>query len=250
MKTNVTLLLTRITALTVGTAAAGVGCYASYEAALKADGGYLVLAAPIVAIAAAVIPCFWERAVHDKQWIRATALFLVGLPCVATIYYTAVERNHLAKAGGEAERAALHTAVDRARANLNEASQAKATATAAANRVRGLEGQACKAACLSAKATETAAITRVTQAEAALVAAEAKAVTEVGMKAPDWLLPLALELAGMILIAAGFGLGRQPATVTLTPGQVRARKGHETRKRNRRLREQARKSGPRLAMSN
>jgi hypothetical protein len=247
-----TLLFIRITALTVGAAAAGVGCYASYEASAKADGGYLMVAAPIVALAAAIIPAFFERAIHDRQLIRAAALFLVWLPCVATVFFTAVERVHFAKAGGEAQRSALHEVVDRAKANLSDANTFLVTATAAANKVRGLEGKACMRSCLSAKATEQAAKTRVADAEAALAVAESKAVAEASMKQPEWLLPLALEVAGMILIAAGFGLGKKPVSVApvLTKSQIAARKGVETKKRKARLRAKARKNGPKLAVVN
>jgi hypothetical protein len=205
-----TLLFIRTTSLTVGAAAAGVGCYAAYEAAAKADGGYLMIAAPIVALAAAVIPCYAERACHDRQWLRAIALALVWVPCALTVFYSAVERNHFAKAGQEAERASLRTTVQRAKQELIEMKASADKATLAANKVRGLDMKACKNSCQSIKATETAAINRAAVAAKALAATEAKAVTESEMKAPDWLLPLSVDIAGMFLIACGFGLGRKP----------------------------------------
>lgn len=240
-----TLILTRVTALVLGAALAGVGCYASYEAAAKADGGYLILMAPLAALAAAFIPVLWERALHDRQWIRALALFIVWLPCVATVLSTAFERNHFAKAGGEAERTALRTSVERAKAERNDAKAALATATAAANKVRGLEGKACKTSCLSAKATETAAAERLTAKEAALASAESKAVTEARFKQSPWLLPLAAEGASIILIACGFGLGRSPVPV-LSERQRAARRGVKTKRDNKRKIEKARKTGPKL----
>jgi hypothetical protein len=71
------------------------------------------------------------------------------------------------------------------------------------------------------------------------------------MKQPEWLLPLSLEVAGMILIAAGFGLGRKslPVAPELTKRQISARKGVETKKQKKRLREKARQIGPKLAVS-
>lgn len=239
-----TLILTRVTALVLGTALAGVGCYASYESAAKADGGYLILMAPLAALAAAFIPVLWERALHDRQWVRALALFIVWLPCVATVLSTAFERNHFAKAGGEAERTALRTSVERAKAERNDAKAALAAATAAANKVRGLEGKACKTSCLSAKATETAAAVRLTAKETALASAESKAVSEASYKQSPWLLPLAAEGASIILIACGFGLGR--AAPVVTDRQKAARKGAKKRRQNERLREKARKTGPKL----
>jgi uncharacterized membrane protein len=253
-----TLILTRITALVVGAAAAGVGCYASYEAAAKADGGYLMLAAPIVALAAALIPCLWERALHDRQWLRAAALFVVWLPCVSTVLYTAVERNHLAKAGGEAQRAALRMTVERAKTTVAEAKAAKVEATAKADKTRGLDAKACKNACQSARANEATAIGRLAEAETALAAAESKAVTEADFKQSPWLLPLALEGAGMILIAAGFNLGRAPIQVpvkvpTVAPAELAKRdrriKRLEEELKKHRVREKARQTGPKLAVS-
>jgi len=246
-----TSILIRTTALTLGFAAAGVGCFASYEAAARADGGYLMVAAPVVALAAAIVPAYVEVAWRARQYVKAIALLAVFLPCAATVFYTAVERVHAAKAGGEAQRTSLRQAVDRAETELAGAKAAKTAATAAANRLRGLEGKACKVACLSAKASETAAASRVAVAETALAAAQAKAVTEADIKQPDWLLPLALDITGMALIWAGFTLGRAPVPVPaiLTLGQIAARKGVETKKRNRRLRAKARRNGPKLAVS-
>jgi len=243
---STTLTLIRSTALTVGAAAAGVGCYAAYEAAAKADGGYLMIAAPVVALAAAVIPAYAEMALKSRQFVKALALFVVFLPCAATVFYTAAERVHLAKAGGEAQRAALRTVVERAAADLAEAKAQKAAATTAANRVRGLEGKACKVACLSAKVTETATAGRVAEAEAALAAAEAKAVAEGQIKAPEWLQPLALDLAGIILIAVRSNLGRIPATV-VTPAQKAARKGVKTKRKKKLAQAKWRQNGPKLA---
>jgi hypothetical protein len=215
-----TLYLVRATALAVGVAAASVGCYAAYEFAAKMDGGYLMVAAPIVAAAAALIPCYFEIAFRDRQWVRGFALLAVWLGCAAVVFYSATERNHDAKAGAEAERSSLRLIADRAQTELTNAKAAKDAATAVANRIRGLEGKACKPiTCQSVKATEEAAINRLAAAEKALAAAEAKAVTESGIKQPDWLLPIALDIAGMVLISTGFGLGRQPASPEPTPAK-------------------------------
>jgi hypothetical protein len=115
-----TLTLLRTSAIALGASAAGVGCYAAYEAAAKADGGYLCVAAPVVALAAALIPCFFDRAIHDRQFFRGLVLFVIWLPCAATVFYTGAERVHAAKAGGEAQRTALRLVVDRAQAQLTE----------------------------------------------------------------------------------------------------------------------------------
>ncbi len=207
-----TLILTRVTCLGIGAAAISVGCYASFEAAAQADGGYLMVAAPVVALAAALFLVFAEVAFHACQYLKGAVLTLVGLFCFVNVVGTAIERNHAAKAGGEAQRAAARAVVTRAAVELTEAKAAAAAATQAANKVRGLEGKACKAACLSVKATEMAAMARVTAAEQALTKADGKAVTEAGFKLPDWWLPVGLELVGAVALWAGFTLGRAPAT--------------------------------------
>ncbi len=217
-----TLYWVRATALAVGFAAAGVGCFAAYEYAAKMDGGYLMIAAPIVALIAALTPCYFEIAFHDRQWVRGLALLAIWGASAAVVFYAATERTHTAKAGAEAERSSLRLIADRAQTELTQAKAAKNAATAAANRIRGLDSKACKPiTCQSVKATEEAAINRLSIAEKALAAAEAKAVTESGIKQPDWLLPVALDIAGMVLISTGFGLGRRtPAAPTPAPAET------------------------------
>ena len=172
----------RTTALAVGAAAAGVGMYAAYEAAARADGGYLMVAAPIVALAAALLPAYAEVAWRARQRLKALVLLAVWLPCASSVFFVASERFHAAKALGEAQRAASHSVADRAAADLADARTASKAATAAADKVRGRDAKACKAACLSVKASETAAQDRLAKAEAALAAAQGKAVTEASLK--------------------------------------------------------------------
>jgi hypothetical protein len=211
-----TLILPRVSCLTVGAAAASVGMYASYEAAAQADGGYLMLAAPIVALAGALAPVYAERAFHDRQWFKGIVLMLVWLPCFVTVVGTAIERNHAAKAGGEAQRAAARTMVTRAAAELTEAKTAAAAATAAANKVRGRDGAKAKAVL----ATETVARERVAAAELALTKADGTAVAESAHKTPEWVLPVGLELVSMAFLWAGFTLGREKAPAQVAPVQV------------------------------
>lgn len=248
----------RISALALGIGAVGVSCFAAYSAAASVDGGYLTIAAPLVALSAAAIPAYAEVAIHHRQWMRLVCMMAVWTLCAATVFFAAVERTHYAKGAGEAQRAAMHTAADRAKADLADAKSAAATATAAANKVRGKDGPRARAIL----ASETEALSRVEQAKTALIASEGHAVTESDIKAPDWLLPLSLDLVGMVLISAAFGLGRHEDKVpeipaapavelpVLTKRQIAARKGVETKRRNAKLREKARKSRPKLAVAN
>jgi hypothetical protein len=244
-------LLKRTVALTLGTALAGVDAYATYEAAARADGGYLMLAAPLVALSAVVLPVLWDHCLAEKRGFRALVLFLAWLPCAAVVFYAAAERVHLSKGVAESERASIRAAADRAKVELTEAKTALAAATAAADKVRGLTDKQCHKTCLSIRATEIAAQDRVRGAEGALKAAEATAVTESNLKAADWLLPLSLNLGGLVLVWTGLAPAKdsevpQQVPVPLTKRQEGARRGHKTRKRNERLRAKARETGPQL----
>lgn len=245
----ITNLLKRTVALGLGTALAGVDPYATYEAAAKADGGYLMVAAALVALTAVVLPVLWDHCLAEKHRFRALILFLAWLPCAAVVFYAAAERVHLSKGVAEAERHALRAEAERAATELTDAKAALAAAMAAANKVRGLTDKLCHKTCLSIRATEIAAEDRVRGAEGALKAAEATAVTESNLKAADWLLPLSLNLGGLVLVWTGLA----PAKDSKVPEQVpvpftkeAARRGHNTRKRNERLRAKARETGPRL----
>ncbi len=216
---NTTTYLARGACLTVGACLAGIGMYASYDAAAQSGSKYLMIAAPLVALAAPLTAVFVEIASEARQWIKAFALLLVFGLTATTVFYTAAERNHAGRAVGEAERAAYRTTVDRAKADLTEAKADAAKATATANKLRAGDGPKAR----SAKASEAAAIARVQTAEATLATAESKAVTESELKQADWLLPLAIDVANMVLIWAGFGLGkieRKPVAPTPTPVQV------------------------------
>jgi hypothetical protein len=211
-----TVLLVRVAALLTGAAAAGIAGYASFEAARTANGGYLMIAGPVVAIAAALVPVFFEHAVKAKLHLRAFALFLVFLPVAASVFYIAAERVHFAKATGDAEHASYRASVERAETALVEAKTAAAAATRAADKVRGTPDKKCRTACLSVKASETAALGRVAVAEQALAAAQAAAITDAPMRAPVWLQPAALDMVGVVLLAVGFGLSAAP-TKALVP---------------------------------
>lgn len=137
------------------------------------------------------------------------------------VFYTAAERVHAAKALGEAQRTASRSVADRAVADLADAKAPAKAATAAADKVRGRDAKACKATCLSIKASETAAIERLARAEAALAAAQGRAVTEASLRQPDWLQPLAFDLAGIVLVGVGFGLGRGKAPASVPPSTRR-----------------------------
>lgn len=201
----------RVLALTIGLAAGALGCYGAYEMACKTDGGYLIIAAPVVAAAAALIPYLAESAWRAGQRVKSLALWLVLIPAAAVVFFGAAERVHTAKAGAEAERAAMHSAVTRAGAALTQArakaDKAEVDATAARSKGR----KQCDASCLAKWEAEAgAARGRVSDAAAAVTAAETKATVESPLRAPVWLLPLALDLVAFVAIWTGLGVAKPP----------------------------------------
>src|ERR1043166_8835774 len=109
--------------LTIGFAAAALGCYGAFEQALKTDGGYLLFAAPVVALAAALIPFFADRCWKAKQRFKCLVWWLVLIPVSPFMFFAVAERVHLATAGAEAERNAQRAAVIRAEQTLTDARQ-------------------------------------------------------------------------------------------------------------------------------
>lgn len=257
--TNLTTYIARGTCLMVGAALAGVGMHASYEAAAKVGNEYLMVAAPLIALAAPSTGVFVEIAVLARQYLKALALLLVFGLCSATVFYTAAERNHDGRAVGEAQRLASRTTAERAERELADAKSARFAAIAKADKVRGIPEAKCKTVCKSTLASEQAAKQRVADAEQAVRDATSHAVTDSTVQQADWLMPLAIDFASVVMLWAGFGLGSiserkpvqaaAPAEPELTPRQIAARKGVETKRKNRELRNKARRTGPKLAVS-
>jgi hypothetical protein len=202
--TNITTYLARGACLSVGAALAGISMHASYEAAAKVGNDYLMIAAPLVALAAPSTAVFIEIACEARQYLKALALLLVFGLCSATVFYTAAERNHDGRAVGEAQRIASRTTAVRAERDLVEAKAARAEATAKADKVRGKDTPKAKAVL----ASETAAIARVTTAEQAVRDASSHAVTDSDIQQATWVMPLAIDFASVVMLWAGFGLGK------------------------------------------
>jgi hypothetical protein len=105
----------RLGALALGVSCAGLGAFGAYEFR-KLEGGvtYLVLAAPLIAVTAAVIPPIAEATWRSGHPLKATLWWLVLVPAGAVVFFSAAERVHVAKAGAQAERDALRGAASRA----------------------------------------------------------------------------------------------------------------------------------------
>jgi hypothetical protein len=188
----------RCASISLGVVAAALGCWGAYEFGCKLEGGasYLSIAAPVVALAAAVIPPLAENAWRRGQYAKSLFWWAVLIPAAATVFFGAAERVHLAKAGAQAERQALRNEAERARQDLIEAKIETAKAQAEARKT-------CGASCREAKLARDEANARLEKAEQALLITETKATTEASLKAPEWLLPAALDLIAFMAIWTG-----------------------------------------------
>src|SRR5262245_53309022 len=126
----------RLGALALGSTCAGLGCYGAFEFAHRLEGEvtYLVLAVPLIAVTAALIPPTAEATWRSGHTLKALLWWAVLLPAGAVVFYSAAERVHDAKAGAEAERSALRGAASRAEAALSKAEAELVKATADANK--------------------------------------------------------------------------------------------------------------------
>ena len=176
--------------------------------AVKLEGNtvtYIVLAAPVIAGAAAIIPVIAEATWRDGAYLKALLWWAVLVPAGATVFFAAAERVHVAKAGVQAERDALRSAAFRAQAALTRAEAELAKARADANQARGQKQ--CGPACRTKLATEVSAQADVEAARRELLLAEMKATADSSLQAPTWLLPAALDLVAFMAVWTGISKG-------------------------------------------
>jgi hypothetical protein len=211
----------RLASIILGIVTALLGMYGAYQFGLKLEGGvsYLTIAAPVIAGAAAIIPPIAEHAWRSKQYAKSLLWWAVLVPAAATVFFGAAERVHVAKAGAEAEHSALRKDADRASRDLAEVKDEALKAEA-----RTLKAEArktCNASCREAKLARDEANAKLDQAKRALLIAETKATTEAALKAPEWLLPAALDLIAFMAVWTGLsGPKAEPVTA-----KRKARKG-------------------------
>ncbi len=201
----------RVASSILGLTCAGLGSYGAFEFAYKLECtmSYLVIAALVVAVTAALIPPIAEATWRAGGYVKALLWWAVLVPAGAVVFFSAAERVHDAKADAEAERGALRGAAARASATLMKAQAELALARADANRARGQKQ--CGPECRTKLAAEASAQADVDAAKLALLQAERKAVTESPLKAPAWLLPAALDAVAFMAIWTGLsGLSRAP----------------------------------------
>lgn len=227
-------MILKICILLAGITAAAIGCYGAYEQADHISGGYLVVAAPVVAGASALIPYFAERAWQAGHRFKGVVFALVLIPAAATVFFAAAERVHSAKAGAEAERAALRQAIGRASQAHQEARAKADKAEADAKTWRAKSDRVCGDAC-QAKWEGEAKAARGREAEAlkAVTTAQGQATEESPIQAPIWLLPMALDLFAFVTLWFGLSLpGRaKPVAPVIAPVPVTIRKVRKVRRK-------------------
>ena len=216
----------RLGALALGLSCDGLGAFGAYEFALRLEGGvsYLVLAAPLIAVTAALIPPIAEATWRSGHALKALLWWAVLVPAAAVVFFSAAERVHVAKAGAQAERSALRSAAVRAQATLTKAEAELAKARAEANKARGQKK--CGPDCWTKLAAEATANADVEAARRELLSSESRATTDSPLQAPTWLLPTALDLVAFMAIWTGLS------------GPVKGRRVWPARRRRRSVRRQ------------
>jgi hypothetical protein len=231
----------RLGALALGLTCTGLGCYGAFEFAHRLEGEvtYLVLAAPVIAATAALIPPIAETTWRSGHVLKAILWWLVLLPAGAVVFFSAAERVHTATAGAEAERGALRGAAARAEATLTKAEAELAKARAQANKARGQKQ--CGPDCRTKLSAEASAQADVEAARQGLLQAQRKATVESPFKAPVWLLPAALDAVAFMAIWTGLSGW---SSAVLVKGPVKRPRRRALRRRRRVSEAQAKVTRP------
>lgn len=188
----------------IGLAAGALGCLGAYEYALKLEGGqltYLVVAAPLIAIMATLIPPLAEHCWKNNEHFKSVIWWLSLIPVAALIFLSAAERVHMAKAGQQAEIAAKQFAAVRARTLYQEAKDALSIAEA--DEAKAKVTKNCGPQCLTKLERASSARIKFAEAETNLIKVESTAIDDSKWKPPVWLLPAALDLIAFLGIWTG-----------------------------------------------
>ncbi len=215
----------RLGSLLLGLICAALGAYGAFEFALKLEAGavtYLVLAAPVIAATAAVIPPFAEATWRSGQPLKALLWWATLVPAGAVVFFSAAERVHGAKAGAEAERSAFRSAATRAQAALTKSEASLVQARAEANAARAQKQ--CGPVCRTKLAAEAAAKADVDAGRRELLSAESKATADSPLQAPVWLLPAALDLVAFMALWTGLSGRFKPGQPALSKRRHAARR--------------------------
>ena len=183
---------------------------------------YLVLAAPVIAGAATIIPVLAEATWRERAYLKSLLWWLALVPAGAVVFFSAAERVHVAKAGAQAERVALRSAASRAQVALTKGEASWPWREPMPIR-RGLTSSAVLFAGPSSQQKRRRKLTW-TLPERELLSAENKATTDSPLQAPVWLLPAALDVVAFMAIWTGLSGHRPRQAVKPVQTKRRARK--------------------------
>lgn len=184
----------RVVATLVAVTLAALGAYGAWEFAKKLEGGitYVVLAAPVIAAAAALIPAIAETTWKSGAKVKGALWWIVLIPAAATVYFAVAERVHYAKAGLAAEQSAYASAAARARQTLDAKVEEAKAAKAKADETKGW--RRCGPTCQGIRATAERLEREEADARRALLVAEKAVRAEAPLKAHPALFPAAMYL--------------------------------------------------------
>jgi hypothetical protein len=188
----------------IGLVAGGIGCYGAYEYALKLENGamsYLVVAAPLVAVMATLIPPLAEYVWKQGEYLKSALWWSTLVPVACLIFLSAAERVHMAKANQSAEVSAKYNAAIRAKTDLDEAKAELKIAESDETKAKVTKN--CNLSCQSKIERANMARERVKNAEIALSKAESVAILSSEWRPPVWLLPAALDLVAFMAVWTG-----------------------------------------------
>ncbi len=209
----------RILGFLLGATSAAIGGFAAYDYAVKLEGGtvsYLVIAAPVVATSAAILPIIVERAWMSGEYIKGFVTSLLIIPAMATVYLSTVERLETVKSPHYAQSAAAQSAIERASVAVEQARSAYSKAGEAYAKAGGKncgETRKCNALKTSLELTET----EIAKAEARLNEAQKANSYRAPNAALSWLLPFVIDglaFVGLWLAFSGPWITRNEPTVT------------------------------------
>lgn len=224
-------------AILVGVILAGLDALGAFQYAQKLEAGsinYLVLAAPLVAIAACTLPFFAEQAWHEGRKLKAALLLIAFLPAAGFVAQTALERVAAANDQARSARQSANRPVVLAREALakaeTELADAKAKREAECDDGPG-------PLCRDKKAEEEKARERVATARQASASAGVEVEEEPAAKALQAMLPfLTVEQVAryrpavlpVTLLVVSFSLiayGASPRKIeTLKKGKAKAKR--------------------------
>ena len=213
----------RLGALALGVVCSGLGMYGAFEFALKLEGNavtYLVLAAPVIAGAAAIIPVLAEATWRERALPQEPPLVARIGSCWSRrvlLRCGAGPRREGRRAGRAQSLFAVLRLVPTQHSPRPRPSLAKARADA--NKARAQKQ--CGPDCRTKLAAEATAQADVEAARRELLSPRSKATTDSPLQAPVWLLPAALDLVAFMAIWTGLS-GHRP-TQAVKPGQTKRR---------------------------